>query len=156
MYLETVYIPVDAPQCDASDVPRLRSVLGDIRANAAERWAQVRADPMPAYRLWVTACDEGVAFGYRRRDGTRWSECPAREFVRAAITWALRHFSIGLQPRDEVRVFLDQRVAHLPCGSRECAGFLEDVWRQTGADVPGEEADYACACGATHRIALLE
>lgn len=45
---------------------------------------------------------------------------------------------------------------HLPCASVDGPVFREALWRQTGADVPGEQAMYSCACGVTHAVRLLE
>lgn len=53
-------------------------------------------------------------------------------------------------------VDVDSPFAHLPCASVDGPAFREALWRQTGADVPGEQAMYSCACGAAHAVRLLE
>lgn len=56
----------------------------------------------------------------------------------------------------DVRVGLEAAAVALPCGVADGPALREALWRQTGADMPGESADYACACGATHRLRIVE
>ena len=144
------YVALDAPEWGDADLPQLRDLLPAIQNSARERWTSVRSDPMPAYRLWVEPTDTGVAIGYRQHgaDG-----CEAHEFVRAAIRGAVDHLRA---PQPELCVDVCQEYVHLPCGTRAADAWLEDLWRQTGADVPGERAVYTCPCGSTHKVVLTE
>ena len=153
MITSSLYVTLDAPQWDGADLGRLTDMLPAIMADAHARWASVRQQPMPAYRLWAEATDTGVAIGYRPRSGGSARACPALEFVRAAIRGALAGSALA---RPDAELSLDDRFAHLPCGTRPAASFREELWRQTGADVAGEEAEYTCACGRTHAIKLVE
>lgn len=152
MLASSVYIAFDAPEWTHEDLPRLQSLLPEIMRSVHERWVSVHKadDAMPTYRLWVEATDTGVAFGYRPRTGKSPRECPVFEFVKAVVRYAVRG------SEQELCVFLDNPFVHLPCETRPMPEFLEHLWRQTGADVPGEEAQYACACGQTHAIRLTE
>jgi hypothetical protein len=146
-------IALDAPEWRSHDaLPRLEALLPVINRSVRDRWASVHTqdEPVPSYRLWVEGTDTGVAFGYRPRSGESATKCPVLEFVRAAIRYAVR----GCE--HELCVFLDKPFVHLPCSTRPTPTFLEDLWRQTGADVPGEEAGYSCVCGLTHAIKLTE
>lgn len=144
------YVALDAPEWGDADLPRLRDLLPAIQSSARERWNSVRSDPMPAYRLWAEPTDMGVAIGYRQR-GT--GGCEAHEFVRAAIRGAVDR-ERSVQP--ELCVDVGQKYVHLPCGTRVADAWLEDLWRQTGADVPGERAVYTCPCGSTYQVVLAE
>tara|TARA_B100000886_G_scaffold275138_1_gene199035 strand:- start:13 stop:492 length:480 start_codon:yes stop_codon:yes gene_type:complete len=144
------YVALDAPEWGHADLQRLWDLLPVIRSSARERWASVRSDPMPAYRLWVEPTDAGVAIGYRPRGG---DGCEALEFVRAAIRGTVDH---PWSPQSELCVDVCQEYVHLPCGTRAADAWLEDLWRQTGADVPGERAVYTCPCGGTHEVVLAE
>jgi len=53
-------------------------------------------------------------------------------------------------------ISIDQHLVVLPCGIHEGPAFLEELWRQTGADVPGETAVFACSCGERHTVTLTE
>ena len=153
MVTSSVWIPLDAPEWSHDDLPRLQNALPGINDSASTQWARVHSEPIPRYRLWIEPTDMGVAFGFRPRDGTAATTCPALQFVRAAIRSAvdaLRH------EKSQVCVFVNKSSVHLPCGTRPMGAFLEEFWRQTGADVPGEEAEYACACGGRHAIRLFE
>ena len=149
--MDSLYIALDDPRYDRDDLPYLRTMLDVVNASVAERWARTSAEPLPAYRLWVEAADSGVVCGYRRRDATPWSDCAVLEFVRAAL-----RFVLDLRPEEPAAVRLGARAAHLPCGSYPGAALLESLWFQTGADVPGESATYACPCGARHAVLITE
>ena len=149
--MDNLYIALDEPLYDSADLPYLRTKLDVVKSSVAERWARISNEPLPAYRLWVEGTDTGVAIGYRRKDMTPWSDCPVLEFVRAAL-----RFDLNPDAREPVEVRLGARAAHLPCGSYPGAALLEALWVQTGADVPGESANYACPCGARHAMLITE
>ena len=151
MVVSSLYIALDAPDWGRESLPRLRGMLPAIKCSANQRWASVRQDVMPAYDIWVTGTDDGVAFGYRPCSEGCTAVCPALEFVMAAI-----HFTLRDDPDEAVCVSLDQRFVHLPCDTCAGAALREGLWSQTGADMPGEEACYMCTCGATHAIRLVE
>lgn len=153
MVKSSAWIALDAPEWSHDDLARLRDALPGINDSASARWACIHSEPMPRYRLWVEPTDMGVAFGFRPRDGMDATTCPALDFVRAAIRYTVDELR---QKKSQVCVFVDKSSVHLPCGTRPSGAFLEELWRQTGADVPGEEAEYACACGGSHAIRLSE
>lgn len=151
MTMDSLYIAIDKPLYKHADLPYLRTMLDVIKSSVAERWARISSDPLPAYRLWVEGTDTGVAFGYRRRDTTPHDQCPVLEFVRASI-----HFDLNPRPHEPVEVHVGAPIAHMPCSSYRGAKFLDDIWVQTGADVPGESTCYTCRCGARHVILIKE
>ena len=53
-------------------------------------------------------------------------------------------------------VYIGHEVVRLPCGPTTGDEFFETLWRQTGADVPGEETEFRCSCGALHQIKIAE
>jgi hypothetical protein len=142
------YVALDAPEWGHADLQRLWDLLPAIRSSARERWASVRPDPMPAYRLWAEPTATGVAIGYSDRGG---GGCEAHEFVGAAIRGAVDHLR---SPRPALCVDVGQKYVHLPCATRAADEWLDELWRQTGADMPGEQAEYACPCGGTHAVVL--
>jgi len=142
------YVALDAPEWGHADLQRLWGLLPAIRRGARERWASVRPDPMPAYRLWAEPTATGVAIGYTVRGG---DGCEAHEFVGAAIRGAVDHLR---SPRPALCVDVGQKYVHLPCATRAADEWLDELWRQTGADMPGERAEYACPCGGTHAVVL--
>jgi hypothetical protein len=150
MIASSQYIALDAPEWGHADLQRLWGLLPAIQGSARERWTSVRSDPMPRYRVWVEPTDTGVAFGYRPRGG---DGDEALEFVGAAIRGAVDHMR---SPQPGLCVRLGQKYVHLPCGTRSAGDWLDDLWRQTGADMPGERAEYTCPCGSTHAVVLAE
>ena len=53
-----------------------------------------------------------------------------------------------------VCVIIEDDKTHLPCGTVDNERLLENLWRQTGIDVPGERGQLRCACGHMHNIVL--
>ena len=148
----TTWYPIDHPPPTLT-LEYVQSRLTEIRANAESLWiASHGADAMPKFRLWAGPQESpmfGIEIGYRRRDGLSAVNCAMRKCVWKAITNALADeppdaTTIG-HPTIHVRL-TDQGVT-LPCRTVPGAVFLEELWRQTGADVPGEQADYTCECG---------
>ena len=93
----------------------------------------------------TAACDPGV-----------WTTL--QEFALPTITHELRRANhMRSAPEDSPCVVdIGAKHAHLPCATYSCPEVLEALWRQTGADVPGERASYACVCGSVHPIVLIE
>jgi hypothetical protein len=56
----------------------------------------------------------------------------------------------------EVNAYVGADAVCLPCGDISGETFFENLWHQTGADVPGEVALFACQCGRKHRIRLCD
>jgi hypothetical protein len=157
LFLMSVRLPIDEPQCDARHLPWLRAVIPQIRDNVTERWGTVRSDAQPLYNLRVESTDIGLAFVYRRCDATPWSACPVRPYVWAAVRWALRAFRIGRQTEiDATMVRLTGETVHLACCSRTGYDVLGQIWERHGADMPGESATYTCSCGAEHAVLIAE
>lgn len=49
-------------------------------------------------------------------------------------------------------VKLNDKMTELPFGSVDTGALLELVWRKTGADCPGEEAQLELPCGTYHIV----
>ena len=148
----TCWYPIDHPPPTLT-VDHIQSRLTAIRASAESLWiASQGHETMPKFRLCVGPQESpmvGFELGYRRRDGSSAVNCAMRKCVWTAITNALADESPdakAVRPAT-IHVRLTDQDVTLPCRTVPAAAFLEELWRQTGADVPGEQADYTCECG---------
>lgn len=131
------------------------ATAGAVGADAEARWAALYPEiAPPQYQLRELARLPGQEprFEYMRRDGVGWAECPFMGFVQAALDATGHAGRVG----PTVAIRRTAAVAHLPCRSCAAQPLLERLWEQTGADMPGEQEDYACECGAVHRIRIEE
>ena len=131
------------------------ATAGAVGGDAEARWKALYPEiAPPQYQLRELARLSGQEprFEYMRRDGVGWAECPFMGFVQAALD-ATGHAGRG---GPTVAIRRTAAVAHLPCRSCAAQPLLERLWEQTGADMPGEQEDYACECGAVHRIRIEE
>ena len=140
------------------------ATAGAVGADAEARWAALYPEiAPPQYQLRELARLPGQEprFEYMRRDGVGWAECPFMSFVQVALD-TTGHVAESEAPGrpgrvgPTVAIRLTAAVAHLPCRSCAAQPLLERLWEQTGADMPGEQEDYACECGAVHRIRIEE
>lgn len=140
------------------------ATAGAVGADAEARWAALYpkiAPPQYQLRELARLPGQEPRFEYMRRDGIGWAECPFMGFVQAALD-ATDHVAGSSTPGrpgragPTVAIRRTAAVAHLPCRSCAAQPLLERLWEQTGADMPGEQEDYACECGAVHRIRIEE
>lgn len=59
---------------------------------------------------------------------------------------------MAIQPSGNIIVDMDSEKTQTPFGFAETAPLLELLWRKTGADCPGEEADLELPKGTYHVI----
>ena len=89
------------------------------------------------------------AFAYVGK-GKDWIKATEEELMVGAFGEGIP--GVDIQPYGNIIVDMDSEKTQTPFGFAETAPLLELLWRKTGADCPGEEADLELPKGTYHVI----
>ena len=146
-------LQIYVPACE-----NVEATLSSVQESIGARWKTAhKGSEAPVFTLLAKEAPGGIFVEMTSAcDPGEWATL--KEFALPTITHELRRANhMRSAPEDSPCVVdIGAKYAHLPCATYSRPEFLEALWRQTGADVPGEHASYACVCGLVHPIVLIE
>ena len=95
----------------------------------------------------VMSLEEACAFVGKGKD---WVKATEEELLVGAFGEGIP--GMAIQPSGNIIVDMESEKTQTPFGFAETAPLLELLWRKTGADCPGEEADLELPKGTYHVI----